>query len=83
MDKFSLYMLMRDASLKQRIPYIMRTAIFGPFSARKKCALYMGKYGILINYLVIWDKVALHESDIVHRLTQNTGNVVLLNMEYF
>ena len=24
------------------------------------------------NFLVIWDKVALDESDIVHRLTQNT-----------
>ena len=24
------------------------------------------------NFLVIWDKVSLDESDIVHRLTQNT-----------
>ena len=38
---------------------------------------------IIINYLVIWDKVALHESDIVHRLTQNTGNVVLPDVEHF
>ena len=47
MDKFRVfgYMLMRDASLKQRIPCIKRISIFGPFSARKKCALYTGKYG--------------------------------------
>ena len=38
---------------------------------------------IFFNSLVIWDKVALHESDIVHRLTQNIGNVVLPDMEYF
>ena len=30
---------------------------------------------IFINSLVIWEKVALHELDIVHRPTQNTGNV--------
>ena len=50
MEKFRVfvYMLMRDASLKQRIPCIIRISIFGPFSARKKCALYTGKYGILI-----------------------------------
>ena len=48
MDKFRVfvYMPMRDASLKQRIPCIIRISIFGPFSARKKCALYTGKYGI-------------------------------------
>ena len=48
MDKFRVfvYMLMRDASLKQRIPCIMRILIFGAFSAGKKCALYTGKYGI-------------------------------------
>ena len=48
MDKFRVfvYMLMRDASLKQRIPCIMRISIFGAFSAGKKCALYVGKYGI-------------------------------------
>ena len=48
MDKFRVfvYMLMRDASLKQRIPCIMRISIFGAFSAGKKCALYTGKYGI-------------------------------------
>ena len=32
------------------------------------------------NFLVIWDKVALDESDIVHRLTQNT---LLPDTEYF
>ena len=31
---------------------------------------------IFNNFLVIWDKVALDESDIVHRLTQNTRNTV-------
>ena len=36
---------MRDVSLKQRIRCIIRILIFGPFSARKKCALYTGKYG--------------------------------------
>ena len=47
MDKFRVfvYMLMRDVSLKQRIPCIMRISIFGAFSAGKKCALYTGKYG--------------------------------------
>ena len=50
MDKFRLYvyMLMTDASLEQRIPYIMRTSIFAPFSAGKKCALYTGKHEIEI-----------------------------------
>ena len=38
---------------------------------------------IFINFLVIWDKVPLDESDIVHRLTQNTRNAVMLDMEYF
>ena len=47
MDKSRVfvYMLMRDASLKQRIPCIMRISIFEAFSAGKKCALYTGKYG--------------------------------------
>ena len=47
MDKFRVfvYMLMRDASLKQRVPCIMLISIFGNFSAGKKCALYTGKYG--------------------------------------
>ena len=37
------------------------------------------------NFLVIWDKVAFDESDIyiVHRLSQNTRNMVLPDMEYF
>ena len=38
---------------------------------------------IFINFFVIWDKVALDESDIVHRLTQNTRNTVLPDTEYF
>ena len=38
---------------------------------------------IFNNFLVIWDKVALHESDIVHRLTQNTRNTLLQDTEYF
>ena len=37
---------------------------------------------IFNNFLVIWDKVALDESDIVHRLTQNTRNTVLQDTEY-
>ena len=47
MDKFRVfvYMLMRDASLKQRVPCIMLISIFGAFSAGKKGALYTGKYG--------------------------------------
>ena len=47
-----VYMLMRDASLKQRIPCIMRISIFGAFSAGKKCALYTGKYGICYSPIV-------------------------------
>ena len=37
MDKFRVFvdMLMRDASLKQRIPCIIRISIFGAFSAEK------------------------------------------------
>ena len=58
MDKFCVfvYMLMREASLKQRIPCIMRISIiiFGPFSARKKGALYTGKYGIQYIYIYIY-----------------------------
>ena len=45
-------MLMRDASLKQRIPCIMRISIFGAFSVGKKCALYTGKYGRLFCMVV-------------------------------
>ena len=36
---------MRDASLKQRIPSIIRISIFGAFSVGKECTLYTGKYG--------------------------------------
>ena len=42
-------MLIREASLKQRIPCIIRISIFGAFSAGKKCALYMGKYGSVVS----------------------------------
>ena len=54
MNKFRVfvYMLMRDASLKQRIPCVMRISIFGAFSAGKKCALYTGKYGMCYTKLV-------------------------------
>ena len=51
MDKFRVfvYMLMRDATLKQRIACIIHISNFGPFSAGKNCALYTGKYGIQIS----------------------------------
>ena len=58
MDKFRVfvYMLMRDASLKQRILCIIRISIFGAFSVGKKCALYTGKYGILaFDMEMLWD----------------------------
>ena len=38
----------RDASLKQRIPCVIRISILGAFSAGKKCALFTGKYGTLL-----------------------------------
>ena len=38
---------------------------------------------IFNNFSVIWDKVALDKSEIVHRLTQNTRNTVLPDTEYF
>ena len=41
------------------------------------------KLHIFNNFLVMWDKVALDESDIVHRLTQNARNKVLQDTEYF
>ena len=44
-----LHALMRDVSLKQRIPCIIPISIFGAFSAEKKGALYMGKYSICAN----------------------------------
>ena len=47
---------MRDASLKQRVPCIIRISIFGAFSVGKKCALYTGKYGILaFDMEMLWD----------------------------
>ena len=60
MDKFRVfvYVLMRDASLKQRIPCIMRISIFGAFSVGKKCALYTGKYGILF-FEIMWVTMSL------------------------
>ena len=41
------------------------------------------KLHIFNNFLVMWDKVALDESDIVHRLTQNARNKVVQDTEYF
>ena len=38
---------------------------------------------IFNNFLVIWDKVALNESDIVRRLTQITRNTVMQDTVYF
>ena len=72
MDKFRVfvYMLMSDASLKQRIPCIMRISIFGAFSAGKKCALYTGKYGIkrLMNRIPgktnCWRKPFIHKTKV-------------------
>ena len=52
---------MRDASLKQRIPCIIRISIFGAFSAGKKCALYTGKYGRDIANIVGIAKSALYD----------------------
>ena len=43
-------MLMKDVSLKQRIPYIIRISNFGAFSAGKKCAIHMGK---IINTVIV------------------------------
>ena len=41
------------------------------------------KLHIFNSLYVMWDKFALDESDIVHRLTQNTRNKVLQDTEYF
>lgn len=51
-NKFSvfIYMLMKDASLKQRVPCITCISIFWAFSAGKKCALHTGKYRNSDNY---------------------------------
>ena len=40
-----VFMLMRNACLKQWIPCIIRISIFGAVLAGKKCVLYTGKYG--------------------------------------
>ena len=74
MDKFRVfvYMLMRDASLKQRIPCIMRILIFGAFSAGKKCALYTGKYGMGVFYRFGLGVRALrYEPDVKSRQVHN------------
>ena len=49
MDKFRVFvhMLIRDASLKQRIPHAHLISS-GAFSVAKKCALYTGKYGLSV-----------------------------------
>ena len=72
MDKFHVfvYMLMRDASLKQRIPCIMRISIFGAFSAGKKCALYTGKYGKYVS-LSLWPRITVFELKITYILKSN------------
>ena len=59
MDKFRVfvYVLMRDASLKQRIPCIMLN--FQSFFSGKKCALYTGKYGNEISKEVSREEVAV------------------------
>ena len=57
MDKFRVfvYMLIWDASLKQSIfPCIIHISIFGAFSVKKKCTLYMGKYGNTIVFM--WEE---------------------------
>ena len=55
MDTFRVfvYMLMRDASLKQRIPCIICISVFGALSAGKKCALYTGKCGGVLQVSVL------------------------------
>ena len=49
----------------------------------ESCIVRNVRLHIFNNFLVILDKVALDESDIVHRLTQNTRNTVLPDTEYF
>ena len=49
----------------------------------ESCIVRNVRLHIFNNFLVIWDKVALDESDVVHRLTQNTRNMVLPDTEYF
>ena len=64
MDKFRVfvYMVMRDESLKQRIPCIISISIFGAFSGEKKCELYTGKYGNVtssLRYLCLFGLIFL------------------------
>ena len=49
----------------------------------ESCIVRNVRLHIFNNFLVILDKVALDESDIVHRLTQNIRNTVLPDREYF
>ena len=68
MDKFRVfvYMLIRDASLKQRIPCIIRISIFGDFSAGKKCTSYTGKYGkYAFHTLVLFSDVLTGAREVV------------------
>ena len=48
-----------------------------------KIFIVNARLNIFNNFLVSWDKAALDESDIVHRLTQNTRNTELTYTEYF
>ena len=71
MDKFCVfvYMLMRDASLKQRMLCIICTSFFGPFSAGKNCALYTDKYGVYIYtyiYTPVYKNIAISEINIIY-----------------
>ena len=58
-------MLMRDASLKQRIPCVIRISILGAFFSGKKCTLYKGKYSIeflvILNYPAIMNIFAVNQ----------------------
>ena len=55
MDKFCVpvlvyvYMLMREASLKQRILCVMRTSIFGPFQ-REESAHFTRANTVVVNH---------------------------------
>ena len=64
------------------ICYDLHTINYSPplSGCRNLHSEYKATY-IFNNFLVIWEKVAL-DADIVHRLTQNTRNTVLLDTEY-
>ena len=53
MDKFCVFvdMLMRDASLKQRIPCIIRISIFRAFSAEKSVHYTRVNTVLILSYL--------------------------------